>query len=70
MEIKPTARKHDVADADMRHAIENAIWVHYFDDYQIVVGPARDARLLEIGVNRAGEIFHAMPARPKYIKAR
>ncbi len=38
------------------------------DGYLLLVGPRRDGQLLEIGYNPAADrVFHAMPARPKYL---
>lgn len=68
VEIKDSARKHGVTDEGMIHAIENAMFVHFFDDYRILVGPAKDGTLLEIGVNLRQQIFHAMKARPKFLR--
>lgn len=70
MEIVDSARKHGIADADILHAIENPLFVHYFDGYQMIIGPSTSAQMLEIGVNSRAEIFHAMPARPKYYRTR
>ena len=70
VEIKETARKHGLSDDDIRHAVGNPVFVHYFDGYQIIVGADNSARLLEVGVNSNAEIFHAMPARPKYYRER
>ena len=68
MEIVDDARKHDVADDDIRHAMDHAIRVHVMDGYLLLVGPRRDGQLLEVGYNpTADRVFHAMPARPKYL---
>lgn len=32
LEIHPSARKHDIADADIRHAVENAMSIDDRDD--------------------------------------
>ena len=38
------------------------------DGYLMLVGPAQDGQLLEIGYNPTTDrIFHAMPVRPKYL---
>jgi hypothetical protein len=49
--IGQTARKHDIAEEDMLHAIRNPIaqW-RLDDDFMMRVGPARDGDLLEVGV--------------------
>ena len=63
-----SARKHGVADGDILHAFTNAIRVHALDGYLMLVGPAADGQLLELGYNAARDrIFHAMSARPKYL---
>lgn len=64
-----SARKRGIPDRDIRHAVDNAIRVHVMDGYLMLVGPAQDGQLLEIGYNPTNDrIFHAMPARPKYLK--
>jgi hypothetical protein len=70
VEIKESARKHGVSDDDIRHAVANPVFVHYFEDFRMIVGPSSAAQLLEVGVNTEGHIFHAMPARPKYYRTR
>lgn len=68
VEIVDDARKHGVQDEDMIHAYDNAIRVHILDGYLMLVGPARDGRLLEIGYNtRRDRIFHADNARRKFL---
>ena len=63
-----SARKHGVADVDILHAFTNAIRVHALDGYLMLVGPAADGQLLELGYNAARDrIFRAMSARPKYL---
>ena len=58
-----------MADVDIRHAVQHAIRVHVLDGYLIVVGPARDGALLEIGCSPTRDrILHAMKARPKYLR--
>lgn len=52
----------------MLHAFNNAIRVHVLDGYLVLVGPARNGQLLELGYNPgANRIFHAMKARPKFL---
>jgi hypothetical protein len=73
--IVQTARKHDIADEDMFHAVRNAIaqW-HLDDDLTMRVGPARGGELLEVGVLGLDSddpvIVHAMRARPQYLPHR
>jgi hypothetical protein len=72
MEILASARKHGVADEDIRHALAHAVrWLDLDDGLVMAVGPSQAGRLLEIGVVTAEDdeplIVHAMPARPKYL---
>lgn len=72
MEILASARKHGVADEDIRHALAHAVrWLDLDDGLVMAVGPSQAGRLLEIGVVPADDdeplIVHAMPARPKYL---
>ena len=71
-EIATSARKHGISDDDMLHAYRNPIRARYVDDQlTLVIGPARDGALLELGVlHRAhGQlIIHAMAARRKHLR--
>jgi len=69
MRVLPSARKHGVRDGDIRHAVRNPIRTIWIDDGMLVIGPARDGALLEIGISIDAEerIFHAMPARWKHL---
>jgi len=71
MRIGGTAKKHGVGDADIGHAVRNALrWVDMDDDLTMLIGPACDGALLEIGVlDIAGDdpvVVHAMPLRRKF----
>ncbi|MGH3577415.1 MAG: hypothetical protein ACRDU0_07650 [Mycobacterium sp.] len=71
MEIAERARRHGIADADMRHAVRHPIFFYEEDPIVMVVGAATDGRLLEVGVldTRDGPlIVHAMSARNKYLR--
>lgn len=72
--IAVSARKHGVDDADMLHAYAQPLRVFAPDEgLTMLVGPARDARLLEVGVVSGREgpvIVHAMPARNTYLRNR
>lgn len=66
--IRPSARKHGVADADIRHVLRH--WIRVLDkddDVLLFLGPDRAARLVEVGVRSdedGARIVHAMrPAR-------
>ncbi len=73
MEILPSARRHGVGDADMLHAIENALAVEDAGedpDRWLVIGPDAAGNLLEVVVliSREGaqQVIHAMAMRPAY----
>jgi len=73
VEIHPAARRHDVADEDMLHAVEHSRVVDDLGedpDRWLVIGPDRAANLLEVTVliTTKGEelIIHAMPLRAIY----
>ena len=71
MEIHPLARKHDVTDADIRHAVAHAMATDDLDeDARLYLGAARDAQLLEIITvvreEKSELAIHAMKMRPKY----
>ena len=75
MRIGRTARKHNIVDEDMVHAVRYPIaqW-RLDDDFTMRVGPARDGDLLEIGVLGIDTddpvIVHAMRARAQYLPHR
>lgn len=67
------ARKHGVSDEDIWHAVRNAVRrVMLDEDLTMLIGPAVDGSLLEIGVLDAeGEdpvVIHAMPMRGKFAR--
>lgn len=73
MEIAESARKHGMTDAEIIHALDNAIrFVEY--EYQgeerlLVIGPGRGDRLLElvaVPVDSPTRIIHADKLRPKF----
>jgi len=69
--IADTARRHEIADEDMLHALRNAIRIAASDEFTMVIGPARDGRLFEVGVlDASGDspvVIHAMPVRPNLL---
>ncbi|MFT4299363.1 MAG: hypothetical protein QM597_07010 [Aeromicrobium sp.] len=65
--IKGSARKRGYSDSELLHAVANAIRVWPHDGYDMVIWPRFDDSLLEVGVNSDGDIFHAMPARKKFL---
>lgn len=74
MEIRPSARKHDIADADMLHAWRNArryVELEYNGDLQLlVIGPSCTGALLELIVptDEPQRIIHADKLRPKFYR--
>ena len=63
-----SAWKHGVTRDDIDHALSNPLAVHYFDGYVMVIGPDRSGNLLEVGVNDDDNVFHAMTARPAFMR--
>jgi hypothetical protein len=73
MRIGGPARKHGVTDANIWHAVRNAMRrVSLDDDLVMLIGPAADGALLEIGIlGIDGDdpvVIHAQPLRPKLHK--
>ena len=68
--FEPSAFKHGVGRDDIDHALSNPIVIHYYAGYVMVIGPSRSGDLLEVAVNVSGRVFHAMKARPKYLRRR
>lgn len=72
MRIGEPARAHGVADNDIEHAVHNAIRQFIDDEFAMLIGPAIDGTLLEIGIlDLEGEdpvVIHAMQARPKFLQ--
>jgi hypothetical protein len=70
VEIHLSARKHGVADDDIRHAVEQPLARDELDAYRVLwLGPDRAGNLLEIVVlylDRRAIAIHAMKMRPKY----
>ncbi len=70
LHIHPAARKHGIADADIKHAVKYAMTIEDSDDCaRLYLGPARDAALLEVVTVKRGRkpemAIHAMKMRPK-----
>lgn len=73
MDIEPSARKHDVPDEDMLHALRHHWRAFETDDpgVTLFIGPSRTGEPLEVGVvtDEAGSaVIHAMRARRKFLK--
>lgn len=71
MDVHPSARKHGIADEDIRHAAENAMAIDdQDDDTRLYLGPSRNAELVEVVTivrDDGSELaIHAMRMRPKY----
>lgn len=73
MEVRASARKHGVGDADIEHAWANAIRFVEYDyegeDRLLVIGPDKHGRMLELVAVPAGaptRIIHADQLRPKF----
>jgi hypothetical protein len=69
--IYSSARKHGIADADIEHAIRNAMSIDdQDDDLRLYLGPTRNANLIEVATvvrgPRVEAVVHAMEMRPKY----
>jgi len=67
------ARKHGVKDRDIRHAVRAAMRrVVMGENLTMLIGPAADGALLEIGVlDFDGDdpvVIHAMELRPKFFR--
>jgi hypothetical protein len=70
VEITDSARKHGIADEDMRHATRMPFrLVAQGDDRVLVIGPDRNGNLLEVVVfdpDGDAAIIHADELRPKF----
>lgn len=72
MEIADSARKHGISDEDIHHALSVPMrLVEQAGDRLLVIGPARNAQLLEIIVlepNGQAAVIHADILRPKFYR--
>lgn len=70
--VTESARKHGIDSEDMTHVFNNAIDAYDLGDgFIMLIGPARDARMLEVGYVTSDDahiIVHAMSARPKFLR--
>jgi len=76
LEIHPSANRHGVANADIAHAVRNAVVAVPIDPEadrpkELLIGPDRSGRLLEVicihrSANRS-TLIHAMPLRRTFI---
>jgi hypothetical protein len=70
--IKDSARRHAIQDADIEHALRHWLVAHDLVDdadrhVTLYVGPTFAGLLIEVGVNSAEDVIHAMPARRRYL---
>jgi len=70
-DVHPTALKHGIAAADVRHALRHALRVQEEDDRRrLYLGSARNGELLEVVTVLRPDLsevaIHAMTMRPKY----
>ena len=71
VELRASAHRHGIAEEDIRHAVANPVRIVDADDFTMIVGPDRTGRLIEVGVSETDYdlvIFHAMPARDRYLR--
>lgn len=73
MRIGEPARNHGIADADMQHAVRNAMSrVEMDGDLVMMIGPSESGTLLEVGVLGYGGddpvILHAMRLRQTFFR--
>jgi hypothetical protein len=70
--IGEPARKHGISDEDIEHAVRNSIRQRVAGEFAMLIGPATDGTLLEVGIlDLEGDdpvVIHAMPARPRFIE--
>ncbi len=70
--IIDSARRHGIDDRDIVHAFNHPMrFENLGDGLLMIVGPARSARLLEIGVVDSASgpvVVHAMPARRRFLR--
>jgi hypothetical protein len=71
VEIHDSARRHGVADEDIRHAVANAMVIEdQDDDTRLYLGAGTAGAVIEVLMiirEDGGELaIHAMPMRPKY----
>ncbi len=71
--ILDSARRHQITDEDMLHALRNPVRTFLMaEDMTMVIGADTAARLIEVGVVESSHepglvIVHAMPARSKFL---
>ena len=71
--IVASAGKHGIQNSDINHAVRHALRTFDLDGYTILVGPDKHANLLELAVtfdDSTITVFHAMPARSKFLEGK
>jgi uncharacterized DUF497 family protein len=73
VEIRQSARRHGIGDADIQHAWANAMRLIEYDyegeDRLLVIGPDRQGRMLElvaVPTDQPARVIHADRLRPKF----
>ena len=67
IEVWKTAYRHGYSKADIFHALRNPLKAVYGnDDMYMIIGPAENGAVIEVGFGDTGAIVHAMDARSKY----
>ena len=70
MQIRQSARKHGVADGDIRHALRSPLASEELDERRVLwLGPDRAGNLLEIivlSLDQGDLVIHAMKMRSEY----
>jgi hypothetical protein len=67
MEIGRPARRHGLSNAEIAHAVSNAVVIVEHPDGLLFIGAGRSGRLIEALGRMTDEglyVFHAMPLRP------
>lgn len=71
-EVAPSALRHAVHVADLRHACRHAVRFFELEEgMTMVIGPGEDGTLYEVGLVTRGDrlvAVHAMRARPKFTR--
>ena len=57
--IKGSAFKQGCTEGDIEHALDNTMFWYDMGDFDMCIGPIPAGELLEVGVNRDGDVFHA-----------
>jgi hypothetical protein len=73
MRVGEPAHNHGVAEADIWRAVRTTVRrIAMDEDLTMLIGPARDGALLELGVLDLGGqdpvVIHAMPLRGKFYR--